>query len=312
MPQTKTRSKQKNGKSPEAIYQEVTDRIVAALEEGHIPWERPWRVHGGVHSNLSSKRDYRGINQFLLDLTAMDKGYSQPYWVTYKQAEAMGGQVRKGEKSSLVVFWKMLNLKLDEKDSDGNDVIKKIPLLKYYRVFNVEQIDGIEDKIPAIEEERTFTPIERAQQIIKEMPERPKLSHGGDRAYYSPTNDSIRLPKHDDFKSDEAYYHTAYHEMIHSTAHEKRLHRVKDWTAFGADPYAKEELVAEMGAAMLAGIAEIDIPSTRENAKAYIQSWISRFKEDKKLLVQAASKAQQAADFIIETPGGSGRYNEAE
>jgi len=300
-----TKTKKTKGKTADQIYQEVTDRIVEALEAGTVPWQRPWRVRGGVHMNLKSKRSYRGINQFLLDFTAQTAGYRQPYWMTYKQAKELGGQVRGGEKSTMVVFWKPIIV--EKKDANGKKVVKdgkkvmtKIFLFRYYNVFNAEQIDGIEDKIPVVEEEEVedFNPIKAAQVIIDEMPSAPPIKHGGDRACYIPMLDSINLPEPEQFLSPEDYYHTAYHELVHSTGHEDRLGRIKDWTTFGSDPYAKEELVAEMGAAMLAGIVGIDIP-TKDNTASYISSWLSRIKGDKKLVVQAAGKAQQAADFII-------------
>lgn len=301
---TKTK-KNGNGKTTDQIYQEVTNTIIAALEQGTVPWHRPWRVDGGVHMNLKNKRAYRGVNQFLLDFSASLAGYRSPYWLTFKQAQELGGSVRKGEKSTLVVFWKILTV--DKRDTAGNVVTDdtgrivktKIPLLKYYRVFNVEQCDGIpEDKIPVMEKPEDFNPIEAAQAIIDLMPKRPEIHHRGGRAFYRPASDEVTLPEPEQFDSPEHYYLTAYHELVHSTGHEDRLHRVKDWTMFGSDPYAKEELVAEMGAAMLAGFAEINMP-TVENSAAYIASWLKRFKDDKKLVVQAASKAQQAADFIL-------------
>lgn len=304
----KARSSKGKGKTTDAIYAEVTDRIIASMEEGHIPWHRPWKVRGGVHENATSQKAYRGINRFLLDLTAMENGYTEPYWMTYKQAQGLGAHVRKDEKSTIVVFWKLLKFK--EEDDAGEDHIKTIPLLRYYRVFNIEQIAidpkgnwkeiwKLADKMPEIEEDREVSIIEQAQAIIDEMPNAPEIKYGDNRAFYRPSEDFIGMPDQESFDTDEHFYHTAYHEMVHSTGHESRLHRVKDWQYFGTDPYAKEELVAEMGAAMLAGVAGIDVPATQENTKAYIKSWIKRFKEDKKLLVSAGAQAQKASDYIL-------------
>ena len=306
---TKTKKTSKKGNGTAVIYQMVTDKIVQALEEGTVPWHRPWRVEGGVHMNLKSKRPYRGGNQFVLDIVAMTEGYTSPYWLTYKQAEEMGGQVRKGEKSTFVYFFKPIKITTDEKDKEGNKVVKTIPLLRYYRVFNAEQVDGIEEKLPKPDEkEREFKPIEICERMLKGMPNPPKLSHGGDRAVYSPDKDAIRLPGRKQFDSPEAYYLTSFHEHAHSTGHKKRLGRVKSWTTFGSDPYAKEELVAEMASAMLASLAGVEIKV--EQTAAYIQSWIKRFKEDKKLLVSAGAQAQRACDYILdelkeEEKGGS-------
>lgn len=282
------------------IYTMVTDRIVKALEEGTVPWQRPWRVEGGVHKNLVSKKGYRGVNQFLLDLTAMSAGYSSPWWMSYKQAGELGGNVKKGEKATVVVFFKPIKVKTDERDENGKEVLRTIPLLRYYRVFNVEQTEGIPaEKIPQVKaEDPEFTPIEQAEKVIAEMPNRPTFSHGGDRAYYMPSTDAVRLPKPEKFDAPEHYYSTAFHEFVHSTGHKSRLARIKDWTGFGSDPYAREELVAEMGAAMLDSVVGIE-NTTADNSAAYIASWIKRFQEDKKLLVQAGSKAQAAADYIL-------------
>lgn len=302
MPATKSRKRSKNGKSPDKIYTEVTERIIEALEGGTIPWHKPWRSRTNltVHTNFSSKKPYRGINQFLLDVVALTEGYEYPYWLTYRQAETLGGNVRKGEKSSVVVFFKRLRIIPKEEMSKPEDERKSkvIPLLKYYNVFNIEQCENIE--LPKIEEpEETFEPIEHAQKIIDEMPQRPSLRHHGGRAYYSPDSDLVVLPKAEDFKAPEFYYSVAYHELTHSTGAESRTGRVKDWTGFGDDPYAKEELVAQMGAAMLTSVAGIETKPTQEMDVAYIQNWIARFKDDKKLVVQAAAQAQRAADFIL-------------
>lgn len=294
----------KTKKGADAIYQMVTDRIVDALEAGTVPWQKPWKVTG-LHRNFNSKRPYRGINQFLLDMVAADQGYDSPYWVTYKKlTEAGGSLIQKddaekgtGQRSTPVVFWKMQRWETGEKDDNGDPVVKTIPFLRYYSVFNTDQVTGL--TLPEQPEE-TFNPIESAQAIMDNMPKRPKLSHGGDRAYYRPGTDSIRLPKQASFSNPEEYYSTAFHEMVHSTGHESRLHRVKDWTTFGSDPYAREELVAEMGAAMLCGLAGIE-NATIDNSAAYIKGWLDKISEDRKLVIQAAAAAQKASDFILDT-----------
>jgi antirestriction protein ArdC len=307
-----TKSKKK-GITSAQIYQKVTDRIVKALEEGTVPWKRPWKVQGGVHINLKSKRTYRGVNQFLLDLSAMVGQYSSPYWLTLNQANEYGGKVRKGEKATTVVFFKPIIIETDEVDEKtGEKKRKRIALLKYYNVFNVEQIDGLDPKyVPQPEkDEQEFTPIERAEKLIKGMPNLPKLSHGGDRAAYNPMTDAIRLPKHAQFDSPEHYYLTSFHEHVHSTGHESRLHRVKDWAGFGSDPYAREELVAEMGAAMLAAVTGIENGDIEENTNAYIANWLKRLKDDPKLVVQAGAAAQKAADYIQDIQFEKGEDNE--
>jgi antirestriction protein ArdC len=342
---TATKKKSK-GKSTQQIHDEVTDRIIAALEEGTVPWQRPWKVIGGLHSNWKSQKNYRGINQFLLDITAQAGGYRSPYWLTFNQAkdesyrqyrekhgvkdspEAQkayrdSGEykgVRAGEESTLVVFWKIL--KFDKKDENGRPIPKvkgtrrdnvkvTVPLLRYYRVFNSEQTDlGIEP--PNEDDLRDHTPIEEAQSIIDNCPKRPEIFHRGDRAFYLPPADAITLPQPEQFESDEAYYATAFHELVHATGHESRTGRVEDWSLFGSDPYAKEELVAEIGAAILASHSGIESESLHKNTAAYVQSWIKRFKEDHTLLMGAGSKAQAAVDYILDTKFDNNDNNDKE
>lgn len=345
-----TAKKNKSGKNIEKIYNEVTGRIIEALEEGVIPWHRPWKVVGGVNKNWVSGKPYRGTNQLLLDLTAQAGGYRSPYWVTYIQAEAeslrrylkdckengesvpsfaeasakIGRKpanpvaaewqgrhkenawtgVKAGEKGTLIFFWKTQKFEKKEngsvvRHSDGSPVYVTVPILRSYRVFNSEQTD-LNLELPDVGEKREHNKIEAAQEIIDECPNPPQINHRGDRACYIPALDVINLPEPEQFDTDEHYYATAFHELVHATGHESRTKRVDNWTSFGSDPYAKEELVAEIGAAILAGHAEIDIPDVQTNTVAYIQSWIKRFKEDKSLLVKAGSKAQQAADYVLD------------
>lgn len=267
------------------VYEMVTDRIVAALEKGVVPWQKPWTSVGGPR-NLQSKRPYRGLNAFLLALMP----FKSPYWTTFRAAKAAGGSVKKGEKGTIVVFWKIMEVD----DAQAKNGKKKIPLLRYYTVFNVEQCEGLEvpeDKLP------TFEPLNEAQDIIDQMPNKPDINYGGDRAYYAPITDDVTLPFPEMFESQEAFYQTAFHELAHSTGHESRLHRVKDWTTFGSEPYAQEELVAEMGAAMVLG--QIGMEPRVDESAAYINGWLAKLKNDKKFVLKAASQAQKAADYIL-------------
>jgi antirestriction protein ArdC len=267
------------------VYEMVTDKIVAALEKGIVPWQRPWTALGGPR-NLQSKRPYGGLNAFLLSLSP----YTSPYWTTFKAAKAAGGSVKKGEKGTIVVFWKILEVD----DTQAKSGKKKIPLLRYYTVFNTEQCEGLnvpDSKLP------DFEPIEEAQRVIDNMPEVPVINFGGDRAYYAPMTDEIQLPMPEVFDTPESYYQVAYHELAHSTGHEKRLHRIKDWSSFGSEPYAQEELVAEMASAMVCGAIGLD-PKIDSSA-AYIDGWLAKLKNDKKFIMQAAGKAQKASDFIL-------------
>ena len=276
------------------IYDQVTAKILELLQSGTIPWKKPWISSDGP-MNLASKKPYRGINSFLLNCSP----YGSPYWLTYRQAAAMGGQVKKGEKSSNVVFWKWLDAKAPTEKDDNYSSSGKIPLLRYYNIFNLQQIDGI--KAPV--EEQTinpFTPIEQAEQIISNMPQRPDIKHGGDRAFYNPAYDHIRLPNRESFISPEEYYSTAFHELGHATGHSSRLSRqsILKPAYFGSHDYSQEELVAEFASSMVCGVAGIE-QRIIKNSAAYIQGWMKALKDDTRLAVIAAGQAQKAADFIL-------------
>lgn len=279
-----------------AAYEKINERIFALLEQGIVPWHKPWKGGAaGAPANLDSKRPYRGINVFLLAAS----GFRSRYWLTYKQAQERGGQVRKGEKGCPVIFWKWLD-KEELDPATGNMTKRQVPLLRYYTVFNLEQIDGIADPEQAGEiEPIDFDPIEAADLIIQHMPQRPVIVHDEDKAYYRPSTDEIHLPRPEMFDSEEFYYQTLFHEMAHSTGHESRLSRRPSTATrhFGDADYSQEELVAEMGAAYLCGHCNIE-QATLENSAAYIASWLRVLKNNKKMLVNAAAQAQKAADFI--------------
>jgi antirestriction protein ArdC len=225
----------------------------------------------------------------MLNAVALGK-YDSNYWLTFNQAAGLKGNVKKGEKGTPVIFWKFLEI---EKDGEKDH----IPLLRYYTVFNVLQCEGID--YPRPEAVTEFKAIDNAESLIKGFINPPKIQHsitGG--AFYSPSQDLINLPNRELFNSPPEYYCTAFHEMTHSTGHESRLDRFdKNSPArFGGQDYSKEELIAELGAAMLCGISGISV--TLENSAAYIQSWLKALKDDKTLIVYASGKAQKAADHI--------------
>jgi antirestriction protein ArdC len=281
------------------IYSTVNKRITELLEKGTVPWRKPWRSTEGPR-NLISKKPYRGINSFILNCSP----YESDFYLTYNQAKQKGGSVRKGEKATLVVFWKWL----DRKDTDSSEGASsaspgsptgKIPLLRYYNVFSLDQCEGIEHpKEPNIE--NPFTSIEKAEQIIKNMQCKPAIKYGGNRAYYMPSSDLVQLPPRETFHSPEAFYNVLYHEIGHATGANNRLNRkgVTELTYFGSHEYSAEELCAEFCASMLCGVSGIE-QSTIENSASYIQSWLKVLKNDKKCLVLAAAQAQKAADFIL-------------
>src|SRR5712692_6461390 len=269
-----------------SVYEIVTSRILAELEKGQVPWRKPWRTL--PPANLISKKHYRGINVFLLALA----GYGSQYWLTYRQAQALGGNVRRGEHGTEIVFWKFDTFETET--TDGETEERKSAFLRYYTVFNLEQTEGLKALLalpPAF-------PIESAEAIVKGMPNPPAFEQDA-QASYIPSRDTVTMPSRTAFDSQAEYYSTLFHELTHSTGHAKRLGRegIEKIQPFGSEDYSKEELVAEMGSAMLCGIAGIE-QATISNSAAYLHSWIRRLKADSRLVVSAASAAQKAADYI--------------
>lgn len=264
------------------VYDWVTDRIIALLEKGTIPWRCPW-VSGGAPMNFVSGKPYRGFNVFML----ASMGYASPYWMSRKQIFGKGGTIRKGEKSTMVVFWKVT------KRETPNGEEKNSFILRYYNVWNVEQTEGISYPIP---EKVEHDPIEACESIMDDYETCPPITHGGGRAFYRHSDDSITMPPMEHFAKTPEYYSTLFHEAAHSTGHVSRLGRDLRGST-GSESYSFEELVAEMTAAMLCGKAGIEM-QTLDNSAAYIASWLRRFKSDTTMAVKAASKSQKAADFI--------------
>ena len=277
----------------QAAYQLITDRILTLLEQGVVPWHQPWA--GGWPRNLVSGRPYRGINVFMLGC----QSYPSPWWLTFNQCKERGGSVKRGEKATPVVFWKV-NAYTTQDPDNGEEETRTGFLLRYYHVFNVEQCEGVEYPVPV---HHDIQPIAECERIVAEMPNPPVIEHVRQQAYYAPIHDVLNMPPRYLFESAESYYSTLFHELTHSTGHESRLHRptLTDLCPFGSTNYSKEELVAEMGAAFLCGHTGI-ANTTVENSAAYIGSWLTRLRSDVTLVVQAASQAQKAVDFILGTP----------
>ncbi|WP_297775402.1 zincin-like metallopeptidase domain-containing protein [Mycobacterium sp.] len=283
-------------------YQLVTDRITALLKAGTVPWRRPWTgVGDGEQRNLKSKRAYRGINQLLL----MCSGFDSPWWLSFKQAKELGAEIPKGTVTTPVVFWKVIERTVEpgtpksRKRPDGSWCTSAM-FLRYYRVFNTDQLVMPDGSVP--EPVQHAEPANmRAMDVCKRYGEDggPAFSHGGDRAYYSPARDAVRMPIVAAFNTEDAYWSTRFHELTHSTGHASRLAREEIMgvdSTFGSEPYAMEELVAEMGAAMLA--ATVGIDTTMEASAAYIANWLAVFDNDPKFVVNAAARAQRAVDMI--------------
>jgi antirestriction protein ArdC len=280
------------------IYESITNRIIETLESGTIPWRKEWKVSGGsgqLPYNLASGKPYRGVNIISL----LCSGYSSAGWVTYKQAQGMGYQVRKGEKSSPVVFWKFPARATVATVADD----KQFPFAKFYNVFNVEQLDGVPAALPF--DVQPFDAIEAAESVVTrymDSPSHPTLGHGGSKAYFRLATDHVQMPDRESFTTPAGYYSTLFHEFTHSTGIKARLDReeLKGMMNFGDSEYSKEELTAEFGAAFLCGEAGIANDQILTNSAAYIQSWIQKLKNDKTMVVQAAQRAQKAADYILQ------------
>lgn len=273
------------------IYQAVTDRIIEQLDNGVIPWHKPWSgIASGAYNTVSNKT-YSLLNQMLLK---HDGEYA-----TYKQWSELGGQVRKDEESEIVVFWKMIPV---EEKVDGEIVKKTIPYLKYINVFHVSQVDGVQpkDKKAVIHE-----PIKEAEKIIADYDARESITMEdvlGNNAYYAPLRDYLCVPTKEQYSDINKYYSTKFHEMVHSTGHKSRLNRFDNNTKiapFGSEDYSKEELVAEIGSASLMSLIGIETEKTFKNNVAYIQSWLKVLKNDKRMIVSASSRAQKAVEYIL-------------
>lgn len=276
-----------------SVYEMVTDRIIEQLEKGVIPWEKPWTgIRSGAFNRIS-KKTYSLINQMML---SHDGEYA-----TFKQWQDLGGHVRKGEKSEIVVFWKIQPI--EEEQEDGTKVVKQIPLLRYYNVFHISQVDGVEP-LPQENLNNDIQPIEKADRIIIDYVTREHINFQekkSNKAFYSPSNDMVVVPLKEQYLNINEYYSTAFHELTHSTGHKARLDRLCNGTvaAFGSETYSKEELVAEIGSASLMNIIGIETVKSFENSSAYIQNWLSVLRNDVKFIVSASSKAEKAVDYIL-------------
>lgn len=277
-----------------SVYEMVTDRIIGQLEKGVIPWRKPWTgVRSGAFNRVS-KKSYSLLNQMML---SHDGEYA-----TFRQWQDLGGHVRKGEKAEIVVFWRLQPV--EEEQEDGTKITKQIPLLRYFNVFHISQVDGVE---PLPKEELHDTePIEKADQILAGYWARENITvehTASNKAYYSPTNDLIHLPLFEQFANANEYYSTAFHESVHSTMKESRCNRAEDrkgkLVAFGSEEYSKEELVAEIGSASLMNLIGIETNESFRNSSAYIQNWLSVLRNDVKFIVSASGKAEKAVDYIM-------------
>lgn len=276
------------------IYTIITNRIIEQLEEGIIPWRKPWSGVSGGAFNRITKKPYSLLNQMLLPKAGE--------YATFKQWSSLGGKIKRGEKAYIVTFYKRM---VEQVVDDNGEVITEIPrmVLRYYKVFHIDQIEGVEplDNYEPI----VHNPIKEAEDIIDRYDERETIrmeDYVGNKAYYAPLIDYLRVPVKEQFENIEEYYSTKFHEMVHSTGHKKRLNRFDDNTkiaAFGSQDYSKEELIAEIGAACLMNTVGIETEKTFKNSAAYIQSWISVLKNNKKFITSASTNAKKAVEYIL-------------
>ena len=291
------------------VYQMVTDRVLEQIEQGIIPWHKPWNAatlsEDALAISYTSRKPYSFLNQMLLGRNGE--------WLTFNQVKERGGNIKKGAHAGIVVFYKKIQVKKTKrvKDAEGNEFDKEvsstISVLKHYPVFHIDDCEGIESKIKVEEKpkESKVQPIKRAEKIVKDyLKAQPLLKLHNDRpsnrAYYTPMWDEITVPMLSQYKEKEEYYSTLFHEMVHSTGHSTRLNREEGMgNKFASHAYSREELVAELGSAMLCTNIRIDTEVAFKNSVAYIKGWASKLKEDTKAIVWAASRAEKAARYIL-------------
>ncbi len=272
-------------------YEAVTSRILELLDKGVVPWQKPWA--GGWPQNLFTKRPYGLLNAIMLN----GAGCSFPYWATQKQIEGHHGRIREDQVAKhTFIYMRIAPRPYFVNAGEFGRIPRFGPMFRAHPVWNLEQTEGLERYIP---KPTQTVPVDEAKRIVEAMPLRPVIDRNLDRAYYSPRKDFISLPPDSQFRSTEEYYSTLFHELIHSTGHHSRLRRksLDQWTPFGDADYSFEELVAELGAAMLCGLTGLDVV-TRNSSAAYIQNWLKVLGDNRDYVLQAAGHAQKACDFI--------------
>lgn len=278
-----------------SVYEIITQKIIDELEKGICPWKKGWNPLGLAPMNYESKRAYSGINRILLS------GYESPYFLTFNQIKKMDGRLKKGSKSANVVYYNFYEKEIFD-EFDEIQIEQKVAL-KYYNVFNATDIEGINFEIPKKIVLNEFEKNQICENIINDyiLSEGVKLSFDLGEAYYNHKNDCVNMPSLERFFSLEEYYGTFFHELVHSTGHKNRLNRNLGNFFDSSDEYSKEELIAEIGSAFLSNLAGIEAKSSFENSVSYIANWLKALKNDKTLIITAASNAQKAVDFIYKS-----------
>jgi antirestriction protein ArdC len=307
-------------KAKKDVYQQVTDRIIEGLQTKGLQWFKPWNAGQGMGAmmpiNNTTGRAYKGLNQLFLCIEQTERGYEHNEWLTYKQAAKAGGNVLKGSKGTEIVFWNISYVdrtaspvkyyrKVTDAPASVRPLLEKVFSPRLWNVFNIAQCEGIEPRrkpMKPVEEAGEFSPIEQAEKVYGELyPEdkKPTLGHGGASAFYAPMRHHVQMPKPETFVTNDDYYKTLFHELVHSTGHEDILNRLNKVAAFGSEDYSKEELVAEIGAQFLVGLTGIEPKDDHANSQAYINNWVKQLKDKPKMALSAANKAMKAVDFIM-------------
>lgn len=269
------------------IYAEVTSRMIEQMEQGIIPWRKPWIARGAAVSHVTGK-PYSILNQMMLE--------NSGEYLTYQQCNSEGGFIRKGEKAHMIVFWKWI-----EKVDDETGEVVQVPFLRYYNVFHISQCEGIKARFPETLPQ-TAQSDDAADAIINGYISREGvrfIQAKGDSAFYQPLTDSVTVPMKEQFAETAEFYSTVFHELTHSTGHESRLNRIDKMACFGSEEYSKEELIAEIGAAALVNYVGLETGKSFKNSAAYVQNWLQVLRNDKRFIVSAAGKAEKAVELII-------------
>jgi antirestriction protein ArdC len=278
----------------ENVYDHVTKQIIQSLEKGVVPWKKPWIT---FRPQNATGRKYTGINRLLLGST----DHKYPIFLTMKQANELGGRIKKGEKAHLAVFWKVINKSIED---NGDQKVKPVPVLRYYHVFNIDQTTVPLTKVKNADQIRIdegledTEPIQKAEGLVGSFTDVPEIEFNNERACYIPAQDKILLPHQHLFKSDAEFLSTKFHELTHSTGHAKRLNRkgIQEIN-IGSEVYSKEELIAEIGACFLSDMC--GITATLDNSAGYIAGWMKALERDSRLIVTAAGQAEKAVGFLV-------------
>ena len=280
------------------LYQDITDKIIGQLEKGTAPWQQPWAsLGGGMPLNVISRKPYRGVNTLLLWDSAGEHGYQSNLWATYRQWDALGGHVTRGERATKIIFWNVTSTATIDK-ATGEEKNEKRFFCKEYSVFNIDQCGG--DALNRFRVTRPiggFVDFGPAEEAIAATG--ADFRHGGNRAFFDVLGDFIQLPIKDSFNSPAAYYSTALHETTHWSGHASRLNRITKLARFGDENYAVEELIAELGAAFLTAALGIPNERTLENATAYLANWLAVLRSDNRAIFTAATSASAATDYVL-------------